>query len=92
MKRVPLHRADHRQRGAGAAAGVFDDAHARTEGASPFGRFDHRQGHPILVGPRRIEELELDDHIGGPVCHEPAQADDGGAADGLEDGLAERGR
>ena len=66
MERVALHRADHGQRRARAAAGELDDAHARPKRAARFGAFDHRQRHAILVRPGRVEVLQLDDDRAEP--------------------------
>ena len=74
MEVVALHRAHHRQRRTGAAAGELDDAHARPQGATPFGAFDHRERHSVFVRPGRIEVFELDDDVGGSRRDEPAAA------------------
>ena len=87
MKLVALDRADHRQRRTGAAAGVFDDAHAFAERAALFRAFDHRQRHAVFVGAGRIEVFELDDDVGGAGRHDFAQPQDGRVADGVEDGI-----
>jgi hypothetical protein len=87
MKLVAFDRADHRQRRTGAAAGVFDDAHAFAEGAALLRAFDHRQRHAVFVGAGRVEIFELDDDLGGTGRHDLAQPEDRGVADGFEDGI-----
>ena len=87
MKIVALDRADHRQGRPGAAAGVFDDPHAFAKGAALFRAVDHRQRHAVLVRAGRIEVFELDVHVGGAGRNDLAQPEDGGAANGMQDGI-----
>ncbi len=54
-----LHRTDHRQGRTRAAACELDDAHARSQGASPFGAVNHRERHSVLVRPCRSKDLSL---------------------------------
>ena len=52
-----------------------------------FGALDHRERHPVLVGTRRIEELEFDENV---RC---ARRDHGCESNGwrLADGMENRG-
>jgi hypothetical protein len=53
-QRVTLHRADERQRRAGAPTGVLHDQLARPQAAGGLRGLDHRQGHPVLGRTGRV--------------------------------------
>src|SRR5208337_2533821 len=81
---VTLHRGEHRQRGAGVAAGRLDDGAAVLEPAR-LGVLDHVDGDPILVAPARVQVLALDVNLALEPLRDPVEPDDGGVSDGLGD-------
>src|SRR5206468_1458092 len=83
-----FHRADQRERRAGAAAGVLDDTHAWTQRATAFGAFYHRQRHTVLVGTGRVVGLQLDNDVRATGVDDAAKPDYGCVADCGKDGVA----
>ena len=81
---IAFRRADEGERGAGAAAGVFDDKAIGLEPAIAFGAFDDGLGHPILHAARRVLPFELDEDSCAAGRRHPAQRDQRGFADRLE--------
>jgi hypothetical protein len=74
---IAFGRAYHGQRGAGAAAREFNDAHAWPQKTARFGAFDHRDRHAIFVRTRRVHGFQLDEHFGAGGRHDPSQTHDG---------------
>ncbi|KAG1439089.1 hypothetical protein G6F57_019568 [Rhizopus arrhizus] len=79
---------DHRQRHAGIAGGRFDDRVAGLEQATCFGIEDDRQRQAVLHRAARVERLDLG--VDADLRWRQAlQLDDGGVADGIEDGVVQ---
>jgi hypothetical protein len=82
---VAAHGAHEGERGPGAAAGVLDDGVSGMQPAVGRGAVDDGARHPILHAAARVLPLELDEDGAAPFGDDPAQRDEGGVADGLED-------
>ena len=82
---VALRGGDERERGPGAPAGVLDDGAAGPEPAVGLGARDHGERHPVLHAPGRVLPLELDEDVRRARGDDLAKADEGRAADGVED-------
>ena len=72
----------------------LDDRATRPEESGSLGRLDHRQPDAVLHGAARVQHLELREQQGlalrrTKVPRNPAQADEGCAADQVEDRLGE---
>src|SRR5436190_16812748 len=76
---------DERQRHAGASGGVFDDRAARLEAPVRFGRFDHRERHPVFHAAGRILALDLQQNARAFFRDDLAQRQQRCVADALED-------
>ena len=76
MRLVAERRADHRQRAAGAPAGVFDDPAAGAELAAGHGALDHRERHPVLHAAGGIGALPLHPDLDAVVGDDILQADE----------------
>jgi hypothetical protein len=85
MKRIALHRADHRQRYADATGRVFDDGAVPPQASVRLRRIDHGERHPVLHAVGWIFGFQLQQQAGSALLHHVVQSDQGGMANALQD-------
>ena len=84
---VALHGGPHGDAEAGVAGGVLDDGAAALDLAAFLGLVEDEHGHAVLDGAGGVHVLALDEDGGHPGLDDLVQADEGGVADGVEDGV-----
>jgi hypothetical protein len=70
---IALGRRDQRQRGSGAAAGVFEHGAARLQAPVRLGARDHGVGHAVLHAAGGVLPFELDEDLRAAARHDLAQ-------------------
>src|SRR5829696_8698603 len=84
---MAFHRADQRQRNAGAAAGIFHDGTVRPQAPVGLRRFDHGKCHAVLHAAGRVLTFKLQQDTTVVCGNNFAQGHQGGAADAVENGF-----
>ncbi len=82
---IALERRGHGDADAGVAAGPLDDRPAGLEVATPLGVLDDGEPDPVLDRPAGVGVLRLAVDGGADAGADPAEPDERGPADGLED-------
>jgi hypothetical protein len=83
---VSLGRADQGERGPGAASGVFDDGAAGAQVAVLLGLGDNAERHAVFHAAGGVLPFEFGEDPGRALGNDTAKLDEGGVADGAEDG------